>query len=83
MTTTTFSVPDISCATCKNAIEGALAPAPGVVAVAVDVAARTVTVRHDEPATTTALIELIEHQGYDVAGHQSDTTRAPGKEESQ
>ncbi|MEB3033366.1 heavy-metal-associated domain-containing protein [[Mycobacterium] nativiensis] len=67
MTTTTFSVPGIGCATCKKAIERALAPAPGVAAVEVDLAAKTVAVCHDKPATVARLIELIEGQGYDVA----------------
>lgn len=70
MTITTFSVPGISCATCQEAIEKALAPAQGVTRVEVDLAAKTVTVRHDGPATVEGLIELIEDQGYDVAGHR-------------
>lgn len=67
MTTTTFSVPGMSCAACKNAVERALAPADGVAAVEIDLAAKTVAVRHEEPATVGRLIELIEGQGYDVA----------------
>lgn len=38
MTTTRFSVPAMSCETCKRAIETAVAPAAGVAAVDVDVA---------------------------------------------
>lgn len=70
MTITTFSVPEISCKTCKNAIETAVAPASGVDAVEVDVPAKTVTVRHDEHAPVERLVELIEDQGYDVAGQR-------------
>lgn len=68
MTTTTFAVPGINCEHCKNAIEDAVAPAAGVAAVEVDVASRTATVEHDERAPVERLIELIEDQGYDVAG---------------
>lgn len=68
MTITTFVVPDISCATCKDAIEKAVAPAEGVARVEVDVSAKTVTVRYDAPVTVERLIELIEDQGYDIAG---------------
>lgn len=68
MTTTVFSVPEISCGTCKTAIENAVGPAAGVEAVEVDVAARTVTVRHDAPVAE--LVEVIEDQGYDVAGYR-------------
>lgn len=70
MTTTMFSVPEISCETCKNAIESAVGPASGVDAVEVDVAGRTVTVHHDDRAPVAQLVELIEDQGYDVASHQ-------------
>ena len=45
--------------------------AAGVAAVAVDVTAKTVTGRHDdEGAIVERLIELIEGQGYDVAGRR-------------
>jgi copper chaperone len=71
MTTTTFSVPDISCDTCKNAIETAVGPASGVDTVEVDVQGKTVTVQHDEEdAPAHRLTELIEDQGYDVAGYR-------------
>lgn len=58
MTTTTFSVPAISCDTCKRAIESAVIPAAGVARVDVDVPAKTVTVRHDERATVSSLIAV-------------------------
>ena len=49
MTEVTIVVPEISCDTCKNAIEGALRPLPGVRAADADVAARRVRVSYDEP----------------------------------
>ena len=67
MTTMTISVPEIHCDHCKHAIEGALAPLPGVAAARVDIDARMVTVTVDETVTNRArLIAAIEEQGYDV-----------------
>jgi copper chaperone len=67
MTTMTIIVPEIHCDHCKHAIEGALAPLPGVVSARVDIAARTVTVAVDETVTDRAgLVAAIEEQGYDV-----------------
>lgn len=63
----TIFVPEISCGTCKNAIEGALRPLPGVAAAEVDVAARQVRVSYDGAVTTRAALEAaIEEQGYEV-----------------
>jgi copper ion binding protein len=70
MTTTTFSVPEISCDTCKNAIEGAIGPVSGVQTVHVDVQTKTVTIRHDDRAPVERLVEVVEDQGYDVAGQR-------------
>jgi copper chaperone CopZ len=67
MTDVTIVVPEISCGTCKNAIEGALRPLPGVRAADVDVAARLVRVSYDEAAITRdALAAAIAEQGYEV-----------------
>lgn len=79
MTTTRFSVPAMSCDTCKRAIEIAVAPAAGVATVDVDVAAGTVTVDYDERVTVERLIELIEAQGYDVISHRREPTSARGE----
>jgi copper chaperone len=69
VTAVTIFVPEISCDTCKNAIEGALRPLPGVRAAQVDVAARQVRVDFDEAAITRdALTAAIEEQGYEVPG---------------
>lgn len=67
---TRFDVPEISCETCKTSLEGALGPVPGVQEAGVDVAGKTVTVTY-EPQTmeVSRLVEVIEEQGYDVAGH--------------
>jgi copper chaperone len=67
MTTMTISVPEIHCDHCKHAIEGALAPLPGVASARVDVRARSVTVEVDETMTDRArLVAAIEEQGYEV-----------------
>jgi copper chaperone len=69
MTGVTIFVPEISCDTCKNAIEGALRPLPGVRAADVDVAARQVRVSYDESVITrVGLDAAIEEQGYRVGG---------------
>ena len=69
MTAVTIFVPEISCDTCKTAIEGALRPLEGVRSAQVDVAAREVRVDFDESAITrVALDAAIEEQGYEVAG---------------
>jgi len=67
MTTMTISVPEIHCDHCRHAIEGALAPLPGVASARVDVPARSVTVEVDETVTDRArLVAAIEEQGYEV-----------------
>jgi len=67
--TAVVSVPEISCAACKSAIEGALNPLDGVRAAVVDIAARRVSVDFDEAVIGhDALVAAIESQGYAVAG---------------
>jgi copper chaperone len=67
MTTMTISVPEIHCDHCRQAIEGALVPLPGVAAARVDIDARTVTVEIDGTVTDRGrLVAAIEEQGYDV-----------------
>ena len=69
MTDVTISALGISCDTCKNAIEGALRPLPGVHAADVDIAAREVRVAYDGAAITRAALDsAIEEQGYEVGG---------------
>jgi len=68
MTTTTLSVPTISCGHCKSSIEGAVAELAGVDKVEVHIEARTVDLSFDDSLQLDAIIEAIEEQGYDVAG---------------
>jgi len=68
MTTTTLSVPDISCTHCKESIEGAISKLAGVAAVSVDIDQRTVSVDFDAGTVLLADISAsIEDQGYEVA----------------
>lgn len=64
-----ISVPEISCAACKTAIEGALTPLEGVSAAVVDIAAKRVRVDYDPSRISPErLVAAIEEQGYQVAG---------------
>lgn len=59
---TLLSVPDMTCAHCRTAVEGALAPLPGAGAVAVDLAAKEVRVSGTTAPET--LIAALEEIGY-------------------
>jgi copper chaperone len=63
--TRTYSVPEISCDHCKNAIEGEVGKVPGVDRVLVDVPGKTVAV---EGGADDAIRAAIDEAGYDVAG---------------
>ncbi len=63
-TTTTYSVPEISCGHCKSTIEAAVQGLGGVARVEVDVDARTVTVDGGDRG---AILTAIEDAGYDIA----------------
>lgn len=67
MTTTTLTVPDISCGHCKSAIESAVSELDGVDKVEVAIEEKTVDISFDAPADVDAVIAAIESQGYDVA----------------
>jgi len=68
MTQVTLSVPDISCAHCKNSIEGALAPLDGVEEATVSIPDRNVSVTFDPDRTDLdTIVEAIDGQGYTVA----------------
>ncbi|MCW2651355.1 MAG: copper chaperone [Mycobacterium sp.] len=69
MSTEAIVVPEISCAACKTAIEGALAPLEGVRAAVVDIAGKRVSVDFDESRIgRERLVAAIEDAGYDVPG---------------
>lgn len=64
----TLKVPDVSCAHCKAAIEGALHSVDGVGRAEVAVEEKTVTVAYDEDVVDRSrLVEAIGSAGYSVA----------------
>jgi copper ion binding protein len=63
-TTRTYSVPDISCDHCVQAITSEVAPLVGVSSVSVDLEAKTVTVEGGDDA---AIRSAIDEAGYDIA----------------
>ncbi len=67
MTTTTLSVPDISCGHCKSSIEGAVGELFGIDSVEVSIEAKTVAVSFGDDVKLEAIVEAIEEQGYEVA----------------
>lgn len=67
MTTTTLTVPDISCGHCKSSIEGAVGTLTGVKKVEVHIDEKTVDVDfEDGDVSLDQIIEAIEEQGYTV-----------------
>jgi len=64
--TATYSVPGVSCAHCKQAIEGEVSQVQGVVSVDVDLEAKTVSVVA-EPLDERAIVAAIDEAGYEVA----------------
>jgi copper chaperone CopZ len=73
VTTHVFSVPDISCDTCKKAIEGVLRALPGVRVATVDVGTAIIKVEFED--ITLAADELaaaIERRGYRVEAVRDD-----------
>jgi copper chaperone len=67
VTTTTLSVPDISCEHCERAITEALAPVEGVRDVRVDIPAKQVRVEYDETVVNlNKLREVLQEEDYPV-----------------
>ena len=66
MPTLTYSVPDISCGHCRDAITSAVSAVGGVESVDVDLKAKTVTVV-GEPLDEQAILAAIDEAGYEVA----------------
>lgn len=64
----TYSVPEITCGHCENAINAEVAVLPGVEGVQVDLEAKTVTVETAGALDDGAVREAIARAGYEVAG---------------
>jgi copper chaperone len=68
METMTVKAPDIECQGCASAIKKAIGAVPGVNEVSVNVAAKTVTVQHDEATTPrTAVLAALDRAGFPAA----------------
>ncbi|CAN5414007.1 hypothetical protein BH11MYX1_BH11MYX1_51630 [soil metagenome] len=63
MTNTILAVEDMTCATCVGHIRKALG-IPGVVAIAADVARRTVAIEHEPSVSSSQLIAVLDEAGY-------------------
>jgi copper chaperone len=73
VTTHVFSVPDISCDMCKNAVDGVLRALPGVRVATLDMGTATINVEFE--GITLAADELtaaIERRGYRVEAVRDD-----------
>lgn len=66
MQTTTFSAPDIMCEGCANAIKKALGALAGITHIAVDIAAKKVTVTHEATLSRDALTAALDRAGFPV-----------------
>lgn len=65
MSTLTYSVPGVSCAHCRHAIQTEVSQVDGVESVDVDLDAKTVTVSGD-PLDEQAIVGAIDEAGYEV-----------------
>ena len=66
MSTLSYSVPDVSCSHCRQAIRSEISPLPGVQSVEVDLDGKTVTVT-GEGLDDQAIRVAIDEAGYEVA----------------
>lgn len=65
--TTVYSVPDMSCQHCVDALTNGVGGVPGVDHVAVDLAARTVTVQWAAGDRDADVRAAIDDAGYEIA----------------
>lgn len=64
---TKLAVPEIVCGGCAGSIKKALGNIAGVAEVEVDVAAKQVTVNHEERVSREQIIDALDRAGYSVA----------------
>ena len=67
MTTTTYSVPSISCGHCVNTIQTEVGEMDGVQSVTADAATKMVEITFDAPADEIAIKSLMAEINYPVA----------------
>ncbi len=63
-TETKFSVPGIVCGGCANGIKNALGKVSGIEKVEVDVAAKIVTVEHNQEVSREKLADVLDDAGF-------------------
>jgi len=61
-----LQVEGMSCAGCQGAVERALRAVPGVISARADIVHKSATVEAAETVTPQALIEAVEHAGYEA-----------------
>ena len=71
VSTVTFDVPDMDCASCASKVEAALDGQPGVVSTSTRPTSGTVRIEYDDTHPD-ALRDAIESAGYDVTGSDAD-----------
>ena len=71
VSTVTFDVPDMDCASCSNKVEAALGGQPGVLSTSTRPTSGTVRVEYDD-TNPNALRDAIESAGYDVTASDAD-----------
>ncbi len=76
--TSVFKVSGISCQGCAATIKKVLGPIPGVSAVSVDVAAKTVSVTRDEHVHDDAIAQVLEHAGYPASKAEGESSCCGG-----
>jgi copper chaperone len=65
----TYRVPDVSCGHCKQTIESAFEPVPGVASAVVDIDAKTVSVDYDPAVVdSVTIVRTLESAGYPPSG---------------
>lgn len=66
MTTTTFSVPAMTCGHCKEAVTTEITKIDGVSTVEVDLDTKKVTVTSSSPVTWEALVTAVDEAGFEA-----------------
>ncbi|WP_293003695.1 metal-sensing transcriptional repressor [Mycobacterium sp.] len=79
LTATTLSLPGIVSPRCQAAIEAIVTAIAGVGAVEVDLPTKTITIHHDNRASSRHLIGAIEEQGYHIADPLLTERRMSGR----
>jgi copper ion binding protein len=66
MTTTTFSVPGMTCGHCKQAVTSELTKIVGVTSVDVDLDTKQVVVASESPVEWKAIVDAVDEAGFEA-----------------